>query len=150
MEAGANPNQEGGQAHHDAGAHEDMQAKQGLAFGGAGAGAGLRSRSRPSKTMEVVLVTDVVTGRQTIRMRVADGRSEKERQVGRNVCKETDCGEREAHGAEPAAGEQVQTALDPERKGTDQQSENRQGAIPLKKLLHFACLKEKILISKSA
>ena len=48
----------------------------------------------PSKTMEVVLsstgqgrkrevvmVRDVVTGRQTIRMRIADGRSKKEKQV---------------------------------------------------------------------
>ena len=35
---------------------------------------------------KVVVITDVVTGRQTIRMRVAGSRSEKARQGVRNVC----------------------------------------------------------------
>ena len=69
---------------------------------------------------EVVMVTDVVTGRQTIIMRVADGRSEKERQVGRNVCEETDGGEEEARKAKPGTGEQAETALNPESKGKAQ------------------------------
>ena len=38
------------------------------------------------RKMEVVMVTDMDTSRQTIRMRIVDGRSEKKKQVSRNVC----------------------------------------------------------------
>ena len=83
----------------------------------------------PSKSMEVVLsspgqgrkrevvmVTDVVTGRQTIKMRIADGRSEKEKRVSRNVCGEADGWEEEDLQAETGAGEQAETAQTPEGK----------------------------------
>ena len=41
-----------------------------------------------SQQAEVIMVTDMVTGKQTIRMRVADGRSEKERQAGMSARKQ--------------------------------------------------------------
>ena len=63
------------------------------------------------------MVTDVVTGRQTIRMRVGDGRSEREKQVGRNLCGEVDGGERETRRAEPTPREQAENALEPGKKG---------------------------------
>ena len=46
------------------------------------------SKEVDGKKREVVMVTDVVTGKQTIKMRFgADGRSEKEKQGAMNVSK---------------------------------------------------------------
>ena len=51
---------------------------------------------------EVVMVTDVVTGKQSIKMRIADGRSEKEKQVVMNVSGGADGWEKEdLHGPGP-------------------------------------------------
>ena len=46
------------------------------------------SKQVDGKKREVVMVTDVTTGKQTIKMRFgADGRSDKEKQVAMNVSK---------------------------------------------------------------
>ena len=92
---------------------------------GPGAGAGpsksmevVVSSPKP-KTQEVVMVIEIETGRQAIRMRVADGRSEREKQVGRNVCEEVDGEEQETRRAKPTVGEQLENFLEPGKKGQD-------------------------------
>ena len=78
------------------------------------------ARGLAGRAREVVMVTDTETGRQTKKMRVADGMSEKEGQETRNVYGGAGGMEQETRRADPAAGEQAERAPWPGKEGQDQ------------------------------
>ena len=77
------------------------------------------ARATAGRTREVVMVTDRETGRQTIKMRIADGMSEREGQETRNIYGGAGSGKQEPRRANPAAREQAENApgLDQGRRG---------------------------------
>ena len=77
------------------------------------------SSARPGRTREVVMVTDMGTGKQTIQMRVADRVSEKEGLETRNVYGGTGV-EQEARRADPAAREQAEKGPGSVQEGQEQ------------------------------